>query len=121
MIRPHLLGVGGIPMPPEPAVPFIQWLADGSSAGRAVIRDAAVYTQAARFLASGGRYALVHRDDDMIELAAGVPTTGGERGEMVVMAFEVVANGPELLAAVDRLIAASVAVMDAAPILETRQ
>ncbi len=121
--RAQLLGPDGVPIPAKEGfrIPFIQWLPDGSSTGRMIDRSAEVYAQAARFIASGGRYACVFRSDDMAELVAGFAVKGGEKGEMVAVAEEVVPNGPEIGPAVDRLVAASIANMDKLPITETVQ
>ena len=76
---------------------------------------------AARFLASGGRYSYILRMDGYAELVAGIPVKNGEKGEMVVVAEEVVPDGPLVLPAIDRLIEASVANLDKIPIGETLQ
>lgn len=107
----RLLGPDGEPIQGGDQVPFIQWLPDGKSEGRSIDRGAAVYTQAARFIAKGGRYAFVLRADDKAELVAGFFVDGGAKGEMAAIAEEIVPNGPEIGAAIDRLVAASVANM----------
>lgn len=119
--RAQLLGPDGSPLPAREEIPFIQWLPDGKSIGRSVDRGAAVYAQAARFIAGGGRYAFVFRSDDRAKLVAGFPVKGGEKGEMVVVAEELVPNGPAIGPAVDRLVIASVANMNKLPITETMQ
>lgn len=120
----QLLDADGQPIqkPAEiPVIPFIQWLPDGKKAGRLVDRGPAVYAEAQRFLASNGRYAFILRADGMAELVAGFFVKGGETGEMVAIAEEVVPDGPEILPAIDRLVAASVANMEKLPITETVQ
>lgn len=92
-------------------VPFIQWLPDGTSTGRAIERSAEVAREAAKFMAKGGRYAFVLRADDQAELVAGFALDDSAKGEMLAIAEEVVPNGPEIGPAVDRLVAASVANM----------
>lgn len=104
----QLLGPDGQPIAPK-EVPFIQWLPDGTSTGRSIDRGAEVYAQAASFLKCGGRYAYVLRLDGKAELVAGFPVKGGEKGEMVLVAEEVVPNGSEIGPAVDRLVATSIA------------
>lgn len=120
----QLLDADGTPIQkPDPAaeIPFKQWQPDGEPIGRSVDRGATVRAQAQPFLDCGGRYACVFRADGMAELVAGFPVKGGEKGEMVVVAEEVVPNGPEVGPAVDRLVAASVANLDKLPITETVQ
>lgn len=118
---PQLLGPDGSPIQPKQEIPFIQWLPNGESTGRSVDRGSVVYDQAKPFIACGGRYAFVLRADDMAELVAGFPVKEGEKGEMVVIAEEVVPNGPEIGPAVDRLVIASIANMDKLPVTETVQ
>lgn len=119
--RAQLLGLDGEPIQPKREIPFIQWLPDGTSVGRSIVRSDAVHATAARFIAGGGRYAFVIRADDKGELVAGFSVKGGEKGEMVVVAEEVVPNGPEIGPAIDRLVAASIANLDKLPITETMQ
>lgn len=119
--RAQLLDATGTPIQKPEEIPFIQWLPDGKSIGRSIGRGSAVYAQAAPFIKCGGRYAHVLRADGMAELVAGFPVKGGEKGEMVIVAEEVVANGPEIGPAVDRLVAASVANLHKLPITETIQ
>lgn len=110
--RAQLLGPDGEPILPKQEVPFIQWLPDGSSTGRSIERSAEVASQAAKFLAKGGRYACVSRSDGMGEMVAGFPLDDGAKGEMAVVAEEIVPDGPEIGPAIDRLVGNSVANMD---------
>lgn len=111
--RAQLLGPDGVPILPKEEVPFIQWLPDGKSVGRSIKRSSEVAAQAARFMAKGGRYAFVAFDGGKAELVAGFPMEDGEKGEMTVVAAEILpSDGPLVEAAVDRLVAASVANMD---------
>lgn len=111
--RAQLLGPDGAPIPAKKEIPFIQWLPDGKSTGCSIDRGPEVYAQAARFIAKGGRYALV-AGGGKAELVAGFPMEGGEKGEMTVVAEELLqsAEGPQVLFAIDRLVIASVANMD---------
>lgn len=104
-----LLGPDGQPIPEKREIPFIQWLPDGTSTGRSVDRGLDVHAQAASFLKCGGRYSFILRADGMAELVAGFPVKGGETGEMLVVAEEVVLDGPEIGPAIDRLVALSIA------------
>ena len=119
--RAQLLGPDGEPIQASYVIPFIQWLPDGTSIGRPLDRGPKVHKQAAPFLACGGRYSYVLRADDVAEMVAGFPVKNGEKGEMYVVAEEVVANGPEIGPAIDRLVAASVANLHKLPITETIQ
>lgn len=119
--RAQLLDATGTPIPPKQEIPFIQWLPDGKSIGRGIDRGTNVYEQCKPFIACGGRYSFILRSDDKAELVAGFPVKGGEKGEMVVVAEEVVLNGPEIGPAVDRLVAASVANLHKLPVTETIQ
>lgn len=119
--RARLLGPDGQPIQAKEEVPFIQWMPDGKSVGRSVDRGPKVYAEAAPFLACGGRYSFILRSDDMAELVAGFPVKGGEKGEMVVVAEEIVPNGPEIGPAVDRLVTASVTNLHKLPVTETIQ
>lgn len=110
--RPQLLGADGNPIRANEEIPFIQWLPNGESIGRSINRGSAVYAQAARFIAKGGRYAFVNRVDGMGELVAGFFLDDGAKGEMAVVAEQIVPNGPEIGPAIDRLVAASVLNMD---------
>ena len=116
--KAQLLGPDGTPIAQSGQIPFIQWLPDGKSMGRMIERSAKVCVQAKRFIRYGGRYSYVLRKDNMAELVAGFPVKGGEKGEMYVVAEEVVANGPDIEPAVDRLVAFSVANLDNLPISE---
>ncbi len=116
MIRPQLLDADGTPIQSKQEIPFIQWQPDGSSTGRSIDRGAKVHAQAASFLTSGGRYACVLRADGMAELVAGFPVRGGEKGELFVVAAEIVSNSSEIGPAVDRLIAASLTNLASVPI-----
>lgn len=108
-----LLGPDGEPAsPPGGEVPFICWQPDGTSVGRSIDRGREVYAQAAKFMAKGGRYAYVIRLGGEAELVAGFPLDDGARGEMALVAEEIVQDGPEIGPAIDRLVAASVANMD---------
>ena len=106
-----VLGPDGEPIP-QGEVPFIQWQPDGTSVGRSADRGAAVYAQASKFIAKGGRYAYVIRLGGEAELVAGFPLDDGGKGEMALVAEEVVQDGPEIGPAIDRLVANSVANMD---------
>ncbi len=121
--RVQLLDPDGTPIPAKDGfqIPFVQWLPNGKNTGRMIERSAEVYAQAARFIQSGGRYAYVLTADGNAELVAGIPVSGGQRGEMVVVAEAVVRNDPGIGAAIDRLVAASIADMDKLPITETIQ
>lgn len=119
--RAKLLDADGTPIPAKEAVPFIQWLPDGSSTGRAIERSAEVATQAAKFMDKGGRYSCVFRVDGMAELVAGFPMEDGEKGEMTAVADETVPDGPEIGPAIDRLVAASVANMDRYTVTEAAE
>lgn len=105
-----LLGPDGEPIPPKLEVPFIQWQPDGTSVGRSIDRGPVVYAQAKRFMDTGGRYAFIITEGKG-ELVAGYPLEDGEKGEMLAVADETVPDGPEIGAAIDRLVAASVANM----------
>lgn len=107
----QLLGADGEPVTGGP-VPFIQWQPDGTSVGRSIDRGAAVGAQAAKFLEKGGRYAYVIRLGGEAELVAGFPLDDGGKGEMALVAEEVIQDGPEIGEAIDRLVASSVANMD---------
>lgn len=117
----QLLGPDGEPIQTKEEIPFIQWLPNGKSIGRSVDRGSKVYAQAAPFLKCGGRYSYVLRSDNKAELVAGFTVKGGEKGEMVVVAEEIVPDGPEIGPAIDRLVAASVANLNDLPITETIQ
>lgn len=108
----QLLGPDGSPIQIAEQIPFIQWLPNGQTAGRFVDRGETINAQAARFLAKGGRYSFILRADNMAEIVAGFPLDDGAKGEMALVAEEVVADGPEVGPAIDRLIANSVANMD---------
>ena len=116
--KAQLLGPDGTPIARSGLIPFIQWLPNGKSTGRTIERDAKVCAQAKRFIAYGGRYSYILRSDGKAELVAGFPVKGGEKGEMYVVAEEVVSNGPDIEIAVDRLVAFSVANLDNLPISE---
>lgn len=110
--RAKLLGPDGEPAAVEQKIPFIQWQPDGTSVGREIDRGATVAAQAAKFLKKGGRYAYVIRLGGEAELVAGFPLDDGAPGEMAVVAEEIIQDGPEIGAAIDRLVANSVANMD---------
>lgn len=110
--RGQLLDADGKAVSAPTDVPFIQWLPDGSSVGRSISRSRDVCAQAARFLAKGGRYSLVIRLGGEAELVAGFPLDDGAKGEMALVAEEIVQDGPDVGAAVDRLVGNSVANMD---------
>lgn len=93
-------------------VAFIQWLPDGTSVGRSIDRGPVVYAQAKAFLEKGGRYSYVIRLGGEAELVAGFPLDDGQKGEMALVAEEIAQDGPEIGAAIDRLVANSVANMD---------
>lgn len=93
-------------------IAFIQWLPDGTSVGRSIDRGPVVYAQAQTFLEKGGRYACVIRLGGEAELVAGFPLDDGGKGEMALVAEEVIQDGPEIGEAIDRLVASSVANMD---------
>ncbi len=118
---PQLLDASGTPIPPKDDIPFIQWLPDGNAIGHLLSVNGNIYELALQFLKTGGRYSFVLRADNMAELVAGFPVKGGDKGEMVIVAEEVVPNGPEIGPAVDRLVAASVANLHKLPITETIQ
>lgn len=107
-----VLGPDGEPVLPAGEVPFIQWQPDGTSVGRSIDRGRAVYAQAEKFMAKGGRFAYVVRLGGEAELVAGFPLDDGVKGEMAVVAEEIVQDGPEIGPAIDRLVANSVANMD---------
>jgi hypothetical protein len=106
--RVRLLGPDGRPIH-RAEVPFIQWLPDGTSTGRAIERSDMIAALAATFISKGGRYAMVWRVDNNAELVAGFVLDDSAKGEMLAIAEEVVPNGPEIGPAVDRLVLASVA------------
>lgn len=112
----QLLDASGSPIEKPAEIPFIQWLPDGKSVGRSIDRGPAVFEQAKPFIACGGRYAQVLRADGKAELVAGFFVKGGDKGEMVIVAEEVVPDGPEIGPAVDRLVANSVANLHKLPI-----
>ncbi len=119
--RAQLLGPDGEPIPVTQEIPFIQWLPNGKSIGRGIDRGGNVYEQCKPFIACGGRYSFILRLDGIAELVAGFPVKGGEKGEMVVVAEEVVPDGPEIGPAVDRLVTASVANLHKLPVTEMIQ
>ena len=105
-----MLGPDGQPIASaKKEVPFIQWQPGRANIGRMIDRGPDIYAQAASFLKCGGRYAFILRDDGMAEMVAGFPVKGGEPGEMLVVAEQVVPNGPAVGPAVDRLVVASLA------------
>lgn len=110
----ELLGPDGKPIE-KGTVPFIQWLPDGTSTGRSIERSPHIAKLAAKFLATGGRYAFVAGTDDKGEikgeLVAGYALDDSAKGEMLAIADEIVENGPAIGPAIDRLVAASVANM----------
>ena len=109
--RAELLDADGNPLAAG-SVLFIQWQPDGTSVGRSIDRGAVVYAQARQFMAKGGRYSFVIRLGGEAELVAGFPLDDGQKGEMAVVAEEIVQDGPEIGPAIDRLVANSVANMD---------
>lgn len=117
----QLLDADGTPIQKPELIPFLQWQPNQEKIGRLIDRGPAVYAQAHTFMKSNGYYAFVLRTDGMAELVAGFDVKGGELGEMVIIAEEVVPDGPEIGPAIDRLVAASVANMDKLPITETVQ
>ena len=111
----RLLGPDGEPIPAKAEVPFIQWLPDGTSTGRTIERSVEIAALAKRFMDKGGRYACVYGFDkdgrQMAELVAGFTLDDSAKGEMLAIAEEIVADGPEIGPAIDRLVRASVANM----------
>ena len=93
-------------------IPFIQWEPNGNPVGRTIDRGPVVAAQAKQFMAKGGRYAYVIRLGGEAELVAGFPLDDGQKGEMAVVAEEIIQDGPEIGPAIDRLVANSVANMD---------
>ena len=87
----------------------------GKSVGRTIERSPDIATLAKRFMDKGGRYAFVAGTDDKgepkAELVAGFPLDDSTKGEMLAIAEEVVADGPEIGPAIDRLVRSSVANM----------
>lgn len=120
--RAHLLGPDGQPIAREAkeGVPFIQWLPNGKSVGRTIDRGEAVNAQAERFIDRGGRYSFVIDSEGVGVLVAGFPVKDGAKGEMIVVAEERAPDGPSIPPAVDHLVAASVANMDAVILGESR-
>ena len=112
--RAQLLGPDGKPVQ-KADVFFIQWLPDGTSTGRTIERSPEIAALAKRFMDKGGRYAFVAGTDDKGqskgELVAGFTLDDSAKGEMLAIADEAVANGPEIGNAIDRLVRASVANM----------
>lgn len=108
----RLLNGDGDPVETLEGVPFIQWQPDGTSVGRTIDRGAVVHAQAKKFLEKGGRYAYVIRLGGEAELVAGFPLDDGQKGEMALVAEEIIQDGPEVGPAIDRLVANSVANMD---------
>ncbi len=113
--RAQLLDAAGVPIPAKAEVPFIQWLPDGTSTGRTIERSAEIAALAKRFMDKGGRYAFVAGTDDKGkpkgELVAGFTLDDSAKGEMLAIADEIVADGPGIGPAIDRLVRASVANM----------
>lgn len=110
--RAKLLGPDGDPVDIVQEIPFLQWLPDGTSVGRSIDRGREVAIQAGKFLKKGGRYSCVIRLGGEAELVAGFPLDDGAKGEMALVAEEIVQDGPEIGPAIDRLVANSVANMD---------
>lgn len=113
----QLVGSDGRPIASKTstAIPFIRYMPNPAipKSLHEIDRGAKVYAQAIQFIARCGRYACRITPEGDAELVAGFPVKGGAEGEMVMVAQELVANGPAILSAVDRLVAASVQNMDA--------
>lgn len=115
---PTLLDASGTPIPPKQEIPFVRIYPNGLRGLQTIERDEATYKLACRFIAAGGRYGICIEADGTVDMVAVMKDASGEDG---LAAQELANNGPELLAAVDRLVAASIANMDSLPITETLQ
>ncbi len=112
--RAQLIGLDGMPITSmAKGILFTQWLPGGKSIGRSIDRGPEVNAHADRFIARGGRFSYVIRAGGIAELVAGFPVKRGQRGEMTVVAQMTVPDGPSVPLAVDRLVAMSIANMDA--------
>lgn len=122
--RAQLLGPDGQPIvsKKDTEIPFIRYNpSPGVERGlQTVDRGKLVYAQCLPFLARGGQYVSRIRPDGKAHLVAGFPMKGGARGELAIVAEEIVENGPAIGEAIDRLVAASVANMNAVIEGETR-
>lgn len=90
-------------------IPFIRVFPDGQMAGERVERPTDIVVLASSFLARGGRYMISILSDDEVRIAAIVE---GLKGDAIEVAADAVPNGPPLIAAIDRLVRASVAKLD---------
>lgn len=117
-MHPQLLGPDGQPIvsKQDTEIPFIRL-----NASRAVKRSlhtidrgAKVYAECLPFLSRGGRYVCQLTPLGQAQLVAGFPVKGGAKDELALVAEVIVNNNPgEIHAGVDRLVAASIANMDA--------
>lgn len=115
-----LLDADGTPIQPKPetAIPFVRIYPTGLRGLQTIDRGESMYTLACQFIAAGGRYGICIEEDGTVDMVAVMKDATGDDG---LAAQEHSTNGPELLAAVDRLVKASVADMDSPPTTETMQ
>lgn len=107
-----LLGPDGAPLingGSHPEIPFIRALPNGLRTLQTIDRGPELYASACKFIARGGRYMIAIMDTNHVELVAGMEDC---EGRLIKVAHETSGNGPELMAAVDRLVRASVENMD---------
>lgn len=116
--RSGLLGPDGLPVSSkkDTEIPFVRYNpARGLKRGLHTIdRGAKVYAQALPFLSRGGEFVCQITPWGAAQLVAGFPVKDGARGELAIVAEEIVPNDAGAIGeAVDRLVAAATRDMDA--------